>query len=84
MVVYEKGGQDHVLMANNARGLMKISLKEISKTAPITEPVDDKAGLEYETIDGMAGVVQLDLNDGSAVVLVQTDGGQNLSTMALP
>jgi hypothetical protein len=34
----------------------------------------------------MAGVVQLDrLDDGSAVVLVQTDGGgQNLSTMALP
>ncbi len=86
MVVYEKDGQDHVLMANNARGLMKISLNEISKTKPITDPVEDKAGLEYETIDGMAGVVQLDrLNDGSAVVLVQTDGGgQNLSTMALP
>jgi hypothetical protein len=86
MVVYEKNGQDHVLMANNARGLMKISLKGISKTEPITEPVEDKAGLEYETIDGMSGVVQLDrLNDGSAVVLVQTDGGgQNLSTLALP
>jgi hypothetical protein len=86
MVVYEKDGQDQLLMANSARGLMKISLNEISKTKPITEQVEDKAGLEYETIDGMAGVVQLDrLNDGSAVVLVQTDGGgQNLSTMALP
>jgi hypothetical protein len=85
MVVYEKDGHDHVLMANNARGLMKISLQEISKTEPITEPVEDKAGLEYETVGGMEGVVQLDrLNDGSAVVLVQTDGGQNLSTMALP
>jgi hypothetical protein len=85
MVVYEKDGQDHVLMANNARGLMKIALKGISKTEPITEPVDDKAGLEYETVDGMDGVVQLDrLNDGSAVVLVQTDGGQDLSTIALP
>jgi hypothetical protein len=86
MVVYEKDGQDHLLMANSARGLMKIPLKEISKTEPITEQIEDKAGLEYDTIDGMNGVVQLDrLNDGSAVVLVQTEGGgQNLSTMALP
>jgi hypothetical protein len=85
MVVYEKDGEDHVLMANNARGLMKISLKEITETEPITEPVPDKAGLEYKTIDDMAGVVQLDrLNEDKAVVIVQTNGGQNLSTIALP
>jgi hypothetical protein len=73
-------------MANNARGLMKISLKDIAQSEPITEPVDDKAGLEYETIDGKAGVVQLDrLNDNSAVILVQTEkDGQNLATMDLP
>jgi hypothetical protein len=85
MVVYEKDGADHVLMANNARGLMKISLKEIADTEPITERVRDKAGLEYETIDDMSGVVQLDrLNEDSAVVVVEADGGQNLSTMASP
>jgi hypothetical protein len=86
MVVYEKDGHDHVLMANNARGLMKISLKEVATIEPITKPISDKAGLEYETIGGMNGVVQLDrLNDDSAVILVQTeDGGQNLDTLALP
>jgi hypothetical protein len=85
MVVYEKNGQDHVLMANNARGLMKISLKGIADAEPITERVRDKAGLEYETIDDMDGVVQLDrLNDDSAVVVVQNGSGQNLATMALP
>lgn len=85
MVVYEKDGQDHVLMANNARGLMKISLTRIANTEPITERVSDKAGLEYETIGEMAGIVQLDrLNADNAVVVIQTDSGQNLSTMALP
>jgi hypothetical protein len=86
MVVYEKDGEDHVLMANNARGLMKISLKDIAQADPITEPVNDKAGLEYETIESEAGVVQLDrLNDNSAVILVQTEkDGQNLATMDLP
>jgi hypothetical protein len=86
MVVYEKDGKDHVLMANNARGLMKISLKDVADTKPITEPVEDKAGLEYETIKDMSGVTQLDrLNDDSAVVIVQTENaGQNLRTMPLP
>jgi hypothetical protein len=86
MVVYEKDGENHVLMANNARGLMKISLKEIAKTEPITEPVDDKAGLEYETIRDISGVTQLDrLDDDSAVIIVQKENGsQNLSTMPLP
>ncbi len=86
MVVYDKDGHDHLLMAHNARGLMKISLKEVATIEPITKPISDKAGLEYETIGGMNGVVQLDrLNDDSAVILVQTeDGGQNLDTIVLP
>jgi hypothetical protein len=86
MVVYQKDGQDHVLMANSARGLMKISLNGIATTDPITERVPDKAGLPYETIDGASGVVQLDrLDQDNAVVLVQTEsGGQNLSTRVLP
>src|SRR5262245_39410372 len=86
MVVYQKDGQDYVLMANSARGLMKISLKDVSSTTPITEPVRDKAGLGYDTIENATGVVQLDrLDDANAVVLVKANGGgQNLSTMALP
>jgi hypothetical protein len=86
MVVYQKGGEDFLLMANNARGLMKISLDEISAVEAITERVPNLAGLNYETIDSAEGVVQLDrLNKDNVVVLVQTEaGGQNLRTMALP
>jgi hypothetical protein len=85
MVVYQKGGENFLLMANNARGLMKISLDEISAVEAITERVPDIAGLDYDTIDNADGIVQLDrLNNGNVVVLVERDGGQNLRTMALP
>jgi hypothetical protein len=85
MIVYQKEGLNYALMANNARGLMKISLSDVASADPITERVPDKAGLAYETIGDVAGVVQLDrLSPSNAVVLVQSDGGQTLSTIALP
>ena len=85
MVVYQKDGQDYLLMANSDRGMMKISLDEISAVEAITERVPNLAGLEYDTIEDAEGIVQLDrLNKDNVVVLVQTDAGQNLSTMALP
>jgi hypothetical protein len=85
MVVYEKGGEDFVLMANNARGLMKISLDEIAAVEAITQRIPNTAGLEYDTIEDAEGIVQLDrLNSDNVVVLVDKDGAQNLSTMALP
>jgi hypothetical protein len=85
MVVYEKDGEDFLLMANNARGLMKVSLDEISAVEAITERVPDIAGLEYDTIENADGIVQLDrLNKDNVVVLIQSDNGHSLSTMALP
>src|SRR5439155_24342555 len=45
MIVYQKDGKDYVLMSNNSRGLMKISLVDLDKTQGINKPVRDKAGL---------------------------------------
>lgn len=87
MIVYEKDGQSWLLMANSARGVMKISTKDIGRAKGITERVGGGgvAGQEYDTIEDLKGVVQLDkLNDESAIILVQTDSGQNLQTVALP
>jgi hypothetical protein len=85
MIVYQKNGASFVLMANNARGVMKIPMENIDAAAEITEPVGDKAGAEYETLEGVDGVVQLDrLNYDHALLLVQTDSGLNLKTLALP
>ena len=87
-IVYEKDGKRFLLMANSARGVMKISTEGIEKNKGLNERVGGggTAGQPYETIEALTGVVQLDkLNDTSAVVVAETDGGAvNLSTVALP
>lgn len=89
MIVYEKDGESWLLMANSARGVMKISTKDIGRSEGITEPVKGGgvAGQTYETIEALKGVVQLDLlNDSHAIILVQLEEGgpQDLSTIELP
>jgi hypothetical protein len=86
MIVYKKDGKDFILMANSARGLMKIHTDNIDAIEAITQRVADKAGLTYDTIQGVKGVQHLDaLDKENALLLVQVDGGGfNLETMALP
>lgn len=86
MIVYRKGDQDYLLMANSARGVMKlkISKAEIDSAKSIDSKIDDKAGLSYETID-LKDVVQLDkLDDTHAVVLKRVADSQEISTIPLP
>jgi hypothetical protein len=73
MIVYTRDKQDYVLMANNARGVMKIPADQFDKAEPITaRPQGETAGVKYETIDELKGVIQLDkLDDGRALVLIQ-------------
>lgn len=88
MIVYEKDGKNFLLMANSARGVMKISTENIARKEGITEPVrgGGTAGQPYETVKELNGVVQLDkLSNTQAVILVQAEGGpQSLKTIALP
>lgn len=88
MVVYEEGGADFLLLANNSRGVMKISTKELDKAEGITEPVrgGGNAGQPYETIADMKGILELDrLNAGHILVIAQADGGRmDLRTVPLP
>lgn len=85
MIVYEKGGQEWLLMANSARGIMKISTKDIARNKGITERVSGTAGQPYDTID-WKGVVQLDkLDEAHAVILVaESDTLHHLKTVELP
>jgi hypothetical protein len=73
MVVYNQGGKDFILMANSARGVMKIPTEPFATAEPITtRPKGDKAGVSYETVNELKGVIQLDkLDDGRALVLIQ-------------
>jgi hypothetical protein len=86
MIVYQKDGRDYFLLANSSRGVMKISTDRAGAQEGIIKRVSDKAGLAYETIDGLKGVEQLDkLGRDSAVVLTRGEGGRlDLKTVSLP
>lgn len=87
IIVYEKGGKEYLLIANNARGVMKIDAAQLGDAEGINSPVKDTAGVGYETIDGLKGVQQLDkLNGEQAIILVQASPGAviDLQSVALP
>jgi len=85
MLVYQKDGQDFLLMSNTSRGVMKIPTAGFATATPITSPVEDKAGVPYETITSMDGVQQMDLLDAQrTLVIARTDAGLHLKIVALP
>jgi len=86
LIVYEKDGKNYLLLANSARGVMKIKTDHAADQEGINRPVKGTEGLPYDTISDLKGVTQLDeLDKGHALILVQTqDGAMNLETIALP
>ncbi|HEY2892965.1 MAG TPA: hypothetical protein VGJ16_02085, partial [Pirellulales bacterium] len=86
MIVYKKDGKDYLLLANSSRGVMKVNVETIDKTQGITSHINGTAGLPYDTIANLKGVMQLDkLDKDHALVLVQSDeGALNLQSVQLP
>lgn len=86
IIAYKKGGKDFLLMANSARGVMKISTDDIGQRDGIDERISGIAGQPYDTIESLKDVTQLDkLSDTHAVILVQPEGAAaDLRTIELP
>lgn len=86
MIAYRKGGKSFLLMANSARGVMKISTDDIARSEGINSQVAGTAGQAYETIASLVGVAQLDrLNEENAIVMTQAEGSPAaLITVPLP
>jgi len=87
MITYEKDGAEFLLLSNSARGVMKISTAGLTENKGLTERVGGAgtAGQSYDTVDSMAGVVQMDkLNETHAVVLIDSEGSLSLKTVPLP
>jgi hypothetical protein len=86
MILYKKNGKEFLLMSNNSRGVMKIPTDNFGGAKGITQPISDKAGIQYETVTAMKGVEQLDLLDATnSIVLARTDAGVlNLDVVVLP
>ena len=85
MIEYEKDGKQFILMANSARGIMKIGTDGMENAKSISERVEGTAGVGYDTIEEWKGVTQLaKLNATQAVVIQSDDAGQHLAPVALP
>jgi hypothetical protein len=85
MIAYSKGGKNYILMSNTSRGVMKFSADGLDAFEPLTERVADKAGVPYDTVAALTGVVQMDQFDSErAVILERTASGLDLRTVALP
>ena len=85
ILVYSKGGKPYALMANSARGVMKVALDNIDSVDTISARVADTAGLKYETLKQHAGVEHLaQLGDAHAVMLVRGTAGVSIQTIELP
>jgi hypothetical protein len=86
MFIYQKDGQDYILMANSRRGVMKISTEGIERAEGIEKRIEDTAGQSYQTVEGWTNIMQLArLNEQHALMLSQTEAGSwNLFSAPLP
>lgn len=86
MIAYKRDGHDYFLMANSSRGVMKIDSEGLEEFGEITEWVEDKKGVPYETVKQWKEVMQLALlDDDHAMVVTKGKGGSfDLVAMTLP
>jgi len=88
MIVYDKGGSEFMLIANNSRGVMKIKTTDLEKAPEVSSRVEDgkSEGVPYETLADWKNIHQLDRADlAHALVVRQSDSGAlDLATLPLP
>lgn len=85
VIAYQKDGKNYLLMANSARGVMKIATDKIDEQEAITEKIDDTAGLSYQTIDAWKGIDHLTKQgDAHVLLLVRNSDGVSLESAELP
>jgi hypothetical protein len=98
MVPYQKDGHHYILVANSARGVMKLKADDLQSYAPIDSPTKTGvAGVPYDTIRDLKDVQHLAQLDASTVLILTgtpgpgpawsrgpASGPMNLQTIALP
>jgi hypothetical protein len=94
MVPYKKDGHNYILIANTARGVMKLKADNLESYPAIDSPTKtDVAGVPYDTMSNLQNVQHLtQLDDSDALIITGKTAGQpaapagpiNLQTIALP
>lgn len=85
LIAYAKGDKAFLLMANDRRGVMKIPADPAAAAEGLTQPVrgGGTAGVRFEPVTQLQGVVQLDKLDADRAVVVVKDG-TTLSVRTVP
>ena len=85
MILYKKEGHDFLLVANTARGVLKLSIDHLERFAPVNEDGGNPAQIAMQRVVGLKGVVQLDAYDATrAIMLLDSRDGLDLKLVALP
>jgi hypothetical protein len=81
MVSFVQDGEEYLLVANSAHGLVKIACRDIDRQSPLTEP-QQPVGVPRETKD-LQGIRRLANLGGSYVLALQADdaGRQHLRSL---
>jgi hypothetical protein len=81
MVSYVEDGEEYLLVANSAHGLVKIACQDVDSQAPLTEPTEP-VGVARHTED-LRGVRRLANLDAGVVLALQADddGRQHLRSL---
>ncbi len=84
LIAYRKDNHDYLLLANSARGVMKLDAANLEQYKPIVAHTEI-AGIPYTTLADIKGVKHLTTLDASnALMLVDNGGSMDLRAMPLP
>lgn len=84
MIAYQKDGKDYLLLANDRRGVMKVSTQGIESAEKIESHVSGTAGMKMETIKDWTGIDHLDRLDAQNAVVLRHDAAGAVSLQSLP
>ncbi len=84
LIAYKKDNHDYLLLANSARGVMKLDAADLGRYEPIVAHTE-VAGVPYTTLAELKGVKHLTKLDlANALLLVDSGGSMDLRAMPLP
>jgi hypothetical protein len=84
LIAYRKEGHDYLLLANSARGVMKLDAANLEQYKPILAHTE-ATGVPYTTLAELKGVKHLTkLDDANALLLVDNGGSMDLRAIPLP
>ena len=85
MIHYRKQGHDRLLVANTARGALRLDIDDLASFGAVTSEGGDESQIPMRKVAGWKGVLQLDLFDESrALVLLDQPDRLDLKTVPLP